>query len=408
MPAALLLCYIVTELWQQPDELMGRVGAGRRRPGHCVRPFVAGVLLVLAPWLQAQLSADPPSYWGSLEAGPHAVRFEHLQLVDEHRSYGDMPQRSLSVGLWYPATGVGETERLPFRIYLDAFETDPEQWLNRLAEQSARRQALKLQTAASTEGSAIAKSSPLIVYGPGYRSTPTIHAAFAEYLASHGYVVASSGSVGARPGGMTFDSEGLTAQVDDMLFIIASLATNPRVDARRIGVSGFSFGGSAALLAAMREPRIGAVVSLDGAETMAHAFSLIESAKGFAETCLQVPYLRFGQAAPASASDALVTRMRQSHRFWIQLSPAEHIDFIPSASFAAAATDTDGEKQSVRHQTQPSTIAARLMLRFFDATIAKKRPEGLQEDLELLMQELPPPSQSQLRQLTPEPEPAGD
>jgi hypothetical protein len=42
-------------------------------------------------------------------------------------------------------------------------------------------------------------------FAPGYGGTPLTHTPTAEYLASHGYVVAMSPSQDESPAGMTFD-----------------------------------------------------------------------------------------------------------------------------------------------------------------------------------------------------------
>ena len=49
---------------------------------------------------------------------------------------------------------------------------------------------------------------PLVIYAPGYWAIPLTRTSTAEYLASHGYVVAMSPSPGESALRMTFDTAG--------------------------------------------------------------------------------------------------------------------------------------------------------------------------------------------------------
>ena len=61
-----------------------------------------------------------------------------------------------------------------------------------------------------------------------------------EYLASHGYVVIASRSLGARSVVMTDDVEGVEAQAADIAFLANYAQTLPQADISKVAAAGFS------------------------------------------------------------------------------------------------------------------------------------------------------------------------
>ena len=92
------------------------------------------------------------------------------------------------------------------------------------------------------------------------------HALLAEYLASHGFVVATSPSQARLGDAMTSEADILRsaeAQARDLSFVLRQLISLPAAKPGPVGLVGYSFGGRSALLVAGREPRVAALVSLD-------------------------------------------------------------------------------------------------------------------------------------------------
>ncbi len=337
------------------------------------------VVVLITATCACQIEAAP-DYWGNLEQGPYGVAFAPIELTDASRTFGAMQRRELKVGVWHPVARESSVEPISFQHYIEYFETrlDAEQldlptarkqWLQRLESEDARNRALSMTTAASVNVTPIAAKFPLIIYAPGYRSTSTIHIATMEYLASHGYVVASTSSVGAIPGGMTFDSAGIEAQVRDIEFLIATLSNRVDVDLSNIAVVGFSFGAGAGVLAAMHRNDIQAVVSLDGVEGMAHGFDLMKAATGYNPANLRASMLRVGRPAPAQADQTLYRNFQLTDRFWLQIADTEHLDFVPSATFAVAAGDSRSASSLVAYQ-----FSTRMMLAFLNAELKENPP----------------------------------
>ena len=213
---------------------------------------------------------------------------------------------------------------------------------------------------------------PLIVYGHGFTSMRSEGAYLARHFASHGYIVVAPDfplTNIASPGGPRFDD--VVHQPGDMSFLIDELLGWNRdpghdfsdaVDEDRIGAMGLSLGGMTTTLAAfhprLRDPRIGAAVSIAGPSAM--------FTPSFFETA-DVPYLMIAGDAdgnvgydanaasvPARAPGArLVTLQGGSHAGFAEI--ARYVfrwignpDTLACRALAGAPADTgEGEGLAV-------------------------------------------------------------
>lgn len=103
---------------------------------------------------------------------------------------------------------------------------------------------------------------PLIVVAQGNQQSAADQAVLCELIASHGYVVVTTPSPMLRTPMQSEEEIGAFAETQAAELVRAIAAVSR--DAPRIGVVGHSFGSRAVLLLAMREPRVRALVSLDG------------------------------------------------------------------------------------------------------------------------------------------------
>ena len=114
-----------------------------------------------------------------------------------------------------------------------------------------------------------------------------------EYLASHGYVVVASPDMGATSRDMTTDLAGISAQAQDISFLIGYAKTLPNTEMSEIAVAGFSWGGISNLFAAARDNRIDALVALDG--SMRYFPGLVKGATDVHPEQMTIPMLFFTQ-----------------------------------------------------------------------------------------------------------------
>jgi dienelactone hydrolase len=139
------------------------------------------------------------------------------------------------------------------------------------------------------------RSMPLILVAQGNGQDAIDQVVLSEYLASHGFVVASTPSPMLRTPMQREDQAGEFAdvQASELAMAIDLVAAGMRVNAQRIGIIGHSFGARAALLLAMRDTRIAAVVSLDGGIGTATAIEPLRRAPSFRADAPLPPLLHF-------------------------------------------------------------------------------------------------------------------
>jgi dienelactone hydrolase len=297
-----------------------------------------------------------PVLWGGLEPGAYDVGFRVLALVDPTRSYGKRLARPVQVSLWYPVTRnpARSVTSLPFGDYValymtpvpqghktesrtEAFERYRKEWFPKEPQSSVIR---LLETPAFAQrGAPPAKGPfPLVIYAPGYGAIPLTHTPTAEYLASHGYVVALSPSQGDSPAGMTFDVAGQEQQIRDIEFTLGALRNRPTIDSSKIALIGFSFGGGAAVVAAMRNLDIRAVVSLDGTVAFDHTVDILRQATGYDPAKFRSPLLVLKAEGDPEEDLSIVRSLAVSDRVVIRFRGVEHHDFIASPIISSVVT----------------------------------------------------------------------
>lgn len=268
------------------------------------------------------VTALPGEVAGQLEAlplGPYGVGFESRIVLDVSRD-GDAgaydPERTVTGGIgrpiqiavWYPTPG-HDGPRMPFWRYLllqdrsrgfDGWsDAEAEAFLHeRVGDGGASLEAFYQQpTGVQRDAAPLDRPSPLVVFSPSMLASSVTNTLLGEYLASHGYVVVSHPSMGVSDRFMDTGAVGADTQARDIEFLIGLLSADPRVDASAIGVVGHSWGGLAALVAAARNSRIGAVVSIDGSEEEWR--DVLEGMPHFrASGGVTVPYFRLTKRTP--------------------------------------------------------------------------------------------------------------
>ncbi|MFG2697140.1 alpha/beta hydrolase family protein [Kitasatospora sp. NPDC048407] len=340
--------------------------------------------------------------------GGFAVGTRVLQWTDPDRpetfTADPRERRTVVVQLWYPARE--SPAGTPRALYLGRTPAEARTVAAALAH-GAGLPGFLLDGLIAARGRAVFDAPvadgrerfPVVLFSPGSGGARTQNTAWAEEIASHGYVVAALDhpydsaavvltdgrtihSATVSSGDLVRDEElaaGWTAvRAADLRFALTRLnalqhGTDPlagHLDTGRAAAAGHSMGGAAALQAARNDDRFTCVIDLDGYP------------HGPTTPDLRIPALALTQADTPSAdprylprlTDALRHNTRTSYR--LTLPGAAHLTFTDAPLYLPpipSLTGTLGRSQS------PRTITA-TTLAFLDTTL-RDHPDTLPDTL---------------------------
>ena len=241
--------------------------------------------------------------------GPYPVGLKVVDQYDRSRAYPASSTnlsksskghdaRPLQTLIWYPSlrsTGkpmtVGDyTQLADTEIDFDAPHPEQNRWRS-LLKTSSEVPLWAVRDAMSAKG-----HYPVLIYAPSDSSVSWENADLCEYLASHGYVILAGPSMGLSTRDMTDDLAGVNAQARDISFLITYAKTLPYTDLSEVAVLSLSWGGASSLFAAARDPRIDALVSMDG--SMRYYPGLVKMAGDVHPERMTIPLLFFTQGDP--------------------------------------------------------------------------------------------------------------
>jgi len=330
------------------------------------------VLAVLFCFLMSSALFAQSPLWGDLKPGPHAVGFKVEHKYDLSRSFGlkydfegklnaDAVKRPIQISIWYPAQKGGTA--MTFRDYVNLVATEVN--FRELTDeaktqardaffQGARQQGVTdeeldelmgMSMTAVKDAAAQQGSFPLIVYAAGSSNSSPVNAVLCEYLASMGYIVATCPSVGKDGRLMTGDFAGLTAQVDDLEFIVGFMNSFPNVNVGKLGLAGFSFGASAIVELQLRNMYADALVSLDGNEGFGPGVQLAQQSPFYNVAKLRVPFMRLSQVVGPQAPIDLTfyNAMKFNKKYLLNFPDLRHIDFTTFAMIEELVPNATGQ-----------------------------------------------------------------
>ena len=293
-------------------------------------------------------------------AGPHPVGLRLVEQYDLSRGYRSATDpytgkatsgeraRPIQTLIWYPAEqGTGLVMNAGNYLRMAATADDFGQTAaararleagyvgGRVSGLTPQRAQVELAALMMARRDAIASAGkfPVVVYAPSYRGPAFENADLCEYLASQGYVVLASPSTGQGPNGMKDDLEGVQAQVDDIRYLIGYAHSLPQADTDHLAVMGYSWGGLANVMAAAKDSRIGALVSLDG--SVRSYPDVIEQARFLTPDRITAPML-YVVATPRQIEDlpadmnqdrSFLNRMKYGDLYRVTLAPYVHPNF---------------------------------------------------------------------------------
>lgn len=223
-----------------------------------------------------------PALWGPASHGVHEVGYRRIA------------DSTGAVSVWYPARSKGR--RMSVREYLSADTGRLMSFLKGAgASDTTVRALLTSRTFASLSVRPIDSAFPVVLIAHGNDQDLFDQLILAEFLASNGFVVVSTPSpMLKRP--MTNENqtgEFARLQADDMSRALDVVSRSLRVDSMHVAIVGHSFGARSALLMAMSNDRVRALVSLDGGIGTATGRTSFENASGFTLELKLPPLLHF-------------------------------------------------------------------------------------------------------------------
>lgn len=283
-----------------------------RAAGHCVVFLLLGFVgALLVPGPASGQGEAEPVFRFSESPGLYPVGLRVVAQYDRSRifryavdelgkPYRGERSRPLQTLIWYPADSSGASKPLTMGDYLSLMPTEiefdhPKAPVRAKELSEALGSTLEIPMRAVRDAP-LARGGgrfPVVIYAPAANSPAWENPDLCEYLASYGYVVIASPSLGAKSHRMQMDLGGANAQAADISFLIGYAETLPNTNTSKLAVVGMSWGGLANLFAAARDSRIGALVSLDG--SMRYYPHVVEEAGDIHPEGMTIPLLAFAQ-----------------------------------------------------------------------------------------------------------------
>ena len=244
--------------------------------------------------------------------GPYPVGLKVVDQYDRSRNYSAIDSQRTSAGdearplqtlIWYPSLRsparpmtIGDYVRLAdTEIHFNAPNEKQNRW------RSLLKRSFGIPLWAVRDAQLTKERYPILIYAASDSSVSWENADLCEYLASYGYVVLASASMGVSTRDMTDDLDGINAQARDISFLITYAKTLPDADISEVAVVSWSWGGTSSLFAAARDPRIDALVSMDG--SMRYYPGIVKMAGDVHPERMSLPLLFFTQGDPNVLED---------------------------------------------------------------------------------------------------------
>lgn len=286
--------------------------------------------------------------WGNLDKGEYNVGFKVIEKYDETRFIDSGKfHRPVQISFWYPAQVVNSEKSLLYKDYISltaheinfgsSTEKDKNDAVEKYtilltsngisAESVAKLLTSKMRAVENAE--AARGSFPLVIIAPGNFHPPANLSILSEYLASHGFCVASCSSPTRITGPVT-DSTQIYKfaldQRDDMYIIFNEMKNYKYVNAEKLSVIGYSFGGRGSFLLMNDFNIVKAFISFDSGFANKIGAHWINDVKINYEK-ITAPILHIYQEDQpfiVTPDFTLVNSLNKSERYLVKLENADH------------------------------------------------------------------------------------
>ena len=355
--------------------------------------------------------AAASEYLHDLKQGPYSVGYEVQHHYDHLRTFKDKIDylgnstegeiaRPIQISIWYPALVKENREPLSLKEYFLSFATEldfsppddkkkaeaiktfQDYMISHIGQNYSEdlwNTVLKKKMIAFRDAEPVDGSFPLVIYAPGNPGMSFENYRMFEYLASHGFVVASIPSFGDHSKTMQNDLIGIEAQTRDMEFVMAVMRGFPNVDKAKTAVMGFSWGGLTNVPFAMRNRKVDALITLDGAVTMERWVKILRKSPFYNFRKFQAPVMVI-IGAPAdwyNVDLGFYESLKYNAAYLIRALKLPHSQFRSLANQLNVYLRKDLAQDYVQQIDLSYAIMCRYVLHFLDAYL-KNSNEGFE------------------------------
>lgn len=286
--------------------------------------------------------------------GRYGVGIRIVEQYDRSRSFPSETttsnHRPIQTIIWYPAKKGGKP--LIYDDYVNLIGAVDD--FSRPA--SERRKLAKADIEGKTEGKSnpqIARARaqntwavpdapsepgkfPVVIYAPSISGDSFQNSDLCEYLASHGYLVIASPSLGTERRNLSLTLADIETQATDIRFLITYAGSLQQSDSSKVAVVGYSVGGLSSVFAAARDKRITALVELDG--SFRYFNSLVRKAEYVTPDQVAIPMIYLAHRPlpdsienqikyKADLSGSLINDMSAADLYLFNINALDHRDF---------------------------------------------------------------------------------
>jgi len=224
-----------------------------------------------------------------LEYGKYNIGYKVFHTYDYSRSY--FPKydyygkrtnyklgRPIQVSIWYPTLDNDISKKMKYRKYLEYTSSeidfsknnskDRKKLITKIVQSTRDKNRIAFEELLNEtinvylEAKEIKNNFPVILYAPPKNTSAFDNSIICEYLASKGYLVLSTLAKGEYTELQGESVKSVHVQAEDLAFLLNFSKKISKSD--KIGTIGFSRGGIANIIFAMKNKNIDATVSLDG------------------------------------------------------------------------------------------------------------------------------------------------